>query len=189
MAAPIIPLVLLGVGILALRSQRRRTTKKTSDSSEEPTIRTVVFVPPQSEEPSGEPGEPGEPRDPGLSCDADDGAAAWDDQGHCKTFWIDGTTDQAIEALLLEQWEARGRPTFSELCLAVPDPTGGEFAPPKDSPLFVEIVAAALQGYYGIGAVFPPVEPRGSDDPRSPFWVQETWQRATAIARGILCEM
>ena len=186
MAAPIIPLVLLGVGILALRSQRRRTTKKTSDSSEEPTIRTVVFVPPRSEEPSG---EPSEPRDPGLSCEAEDGAAAWDDQGHCKTFWIDGTTDQAIEALLLEQWEARGRPTFSELCLAIPDPTGGEFAPPKDSPMFVEIVAAALQGYYGIGAVFPPVEPRGSDDPRSPFWVQETWQRATAIARGTLCEM
>lgn len=178
MAAPIIPLVLLGVGLLALRSRRRKTSKKTNGGTERATIHTVVFVPPSTEEPFGEPGWP---------CDADDGAAALDDQLRCKTFWIDGTTDQAIEALLLEQWEARGRPTFSALCLAVPDPTGGEFAPPKDNPLFVEIVAAALQGYYGIGAVFPPIEPRGPEAPVSPYWVQETWSRATTIARRVLC--
>lgn len=180
MAAPIIPLVLLGVGILALRSRRRKTSKKTSDGSGGATIQTVVFVPPQPEEPGGV---------PGRSCDAHDGVAAWDDQGRCKTFWIDGATDEAIEALLLQEWEARGRPTFSELCLTVPDPTGGEFAPKKDNPLFVEIVSAALQGYYSVGAVFPPVEARGPADPVSPYWVHETWARASVIARRALCGM
>lgn len=180
MAAPIIPLVLLGVGILALRSRRRKTSKKTGNGSGGTTIQTVVFVPPQTKEPGGVPGQ---------SCNARDGAAAWDDQGQCRTFWIDGTTDDAIETLLLEEWEARGRPTPSEMCFTVPDPTGGEFAPKKINPMFVEIVSAALQGYYGVGAVFPPVEARGPADPVSPYWVQETWARASVIARRALCGM
>ena len=86
-----------------------------------------------------------------------------------------------------EEWEARGRPTFSDLCVAVPDPAGGEFAPPKDNPQLVEIVVACLRRYYDVGPVFPPTDRNQINEPTSPYWVHKAWAKAYAIVRRELC--
>ena len=181
MAIPILPLILLGVGAFALRRRRRPSKNKGTDETEPP-IQTVVYVPPPvGEAPQGPSGEPGQP------CDASDGQGAWDDLGHCKTFWIDEVTDEAIARLAREEWEARGQPGFSDLCLMVEDPVGGPLAAPKDNPRFVEIVSACLQRYYDVGALFPPTDVHGSNDPNSPYWVHEAWARANTVVRKELC--
>ncbi len=180
MAIPILPLLLIGVGVFALR-RRRSKSKKTDEWTPGP-IQTLVFVPPSTgDAPDGPSGEPGQ------ICDANDGEGAWDEQGHCKTFWIDGETDEAIARLAHEEWEARGRPKFSELCLMVQDPVGGELAPPEDNPLFVQIVVAVLQRYYGVGSVFPPISAKGPTDETSPYWVHKAWAKASVVVRRELC--
>lgn len=185
MAIPLLPLLLLGVGVYALRRRRRSSTPKGEtdpDAWTKVPVHSVVFVPPSAgEAPQGPSGAPGQP------CDAPDGWGAWDEQGQCKTFWIDGETDDAIARLAREEWESRGRPTFSELCLMVPDPLGGELAPPVDNPLLVQIVASALQRYYGVGSLFPPKSAYGWTDEVSPYWVQRVWAEANAVVRKELC--
>ena len=182
MAFPILPLLLLGVGVLALRHKGR--TKRPKREEPKPTpIQAYVWVPPEPHrEPPRSGGEPGRP------CEASDGEGAWDRDGTCKTFWIDGQTDEAIRQLARQEWEARGRPTFSELCLAVPDPAAGEFAAPQDNPRLVEIVVAALRRYYGVGPVFPPTEGTQGNEPTSPYWVHKAWAKALALVRRELCE-
>jgi len=78
-------------------------------------------------------------------CRIEGGRGAWDNNGVCKKFWIEGETDLAIAVLAREEWERRGSPTFSNLCLAVEDPLGGEFAAPIDNPDMVENVAASME--------------------------------------------
>ena len=116
MAIPIVPLVVLGVGVLVLR--RRKRSSKTTEGGTKPkvpivSLSTAVFIPPKDRHPTGPSGDPGQP------CTPPDGEGAWDDLGACKTFWIDGDTDDAIRALAREEWDARGRPGFSDLCLMV----------------------------------------------------------------------
>lgn len=183
MAIPIIPLVVLGVGVLVVR-RRKRAAKKTNDKPSEPLfvpLNTVVFVPPKGTAPTGPSGQPGQP------CKAADGEGAWDDLGACKTFWVEGETDEAIRRLAREEWEARGRPGFSDLCLAVEEPMGGELAPPVASPAFVEIVVAALERYYDVGPLFPPTVAVEPNDATSPYWVHKAWAKATVAVREELC--
>lgn len=184
MALPIVPLVVFGVGVLVLR--RRKRPAKKSEPGTPPKIplvplHTVVFIPPKNTQPQGPSGDPGQP------CKAADGEGAWDDLGACKTFWIDGSTDEAIRQLGRQEWEARGRPGFSELCLMVEDPTDGELAPPKPNPIFAEIVAAALQRYYDVGPLFPPKVQHQFNEPTSPYWVHKAWAKATAVLSKELC--
>lgn len=181
MAIPILPLVVLGVGVLAIRRRKRAAKKTSNDAPKAPFVHTVVFLPPKGTAPTGPSGQAGQ------SCKAPDGEGAWDDLGACKTFWIDGQTDDAIRALAREEWEARGRPGFSELCLAVNDPTGGEYASTMASPVFVDIVVAALERYYEAGPVFPPTVGNQADEPTSPYWVHKAWAKATAAVRKELC--
>ncbi len=181
MAIPMLPLVLLGVGVLVL-GRRKRSGKKKGEPKAPLVIQTAVFVPPKDGAPPGSSGAPGQP------CDAEGGYGAWDDLGACKTFWIDGDTDDAIRRLAREEWEARGRPSFSKLCLAVDDPGGGELAPQKENPLFVAIVSAALERYYDVGSLFPPKVAFGVDDPTSPYWVHRAWAMANAVVREELCD-
>jgi hypothetical protein len=184
MAIPVIPLVIVGVGLVVFGRRKRKPKKRGDAEPEAPAIpiKTLVFLPPtEPQAPTGPSGQPGQP------CKADDGAGAWDELGACKTFWIEGDTDEAIRRLAREEWEARGRPSFSKMCLMVPDPTGGELAPPKANPIFVEIVAAALQRYYDVGPLFPPKVALQFDDPVSPYWVQEAWARAQAVVQQELC--
>src|SRR5262245_21876399 len=110
MAIPIVPLVVLGVGMLVLRRRRRTAKKKGEAEPQVPLlpVQTVVFIPPKDRAPVGPSGQPGQP------CKGVDGAGAWDDLGACKTFWIDGDTDEAIRTLAREEWDARGRPGFSD---------------------------------------------------------------------------
>jgi hypothetical protein len=183
MPIPIVPLVVLGVGVLVFR-RRKRAAKKTGDKAPEAPfvpINTVVFLPPKDRAPTGPSGQPGQP------CKATDGEGAWDDLGACKTFWVDGETDEAIRALVREEWEARGRPGFSDLCFMVEDPSGGELAPPIDNPTFVAIVVAALSRYYDVGPLFPPTVANVSGEPTSPYWVHKAWAQASAVAREELC--
>lgn len=183
MAFPIVPLVVLGVGVMALRRRKRAPKKKSEGASDVPLgpVHTVVFVPPKNPAPTGPSGEPGQP------CKAADGEGAWDDLGVCKTFWIDGATDEAIRTLAREEWTARGRPSFSDMCLMVDDPSGGELAPPKENPLFVEIVATALERYYDVGSLFPPTVALKAGEPTSPYWVHQAWAKATAVVFKELC--
>lgn len=181
MAIPVIPLVLLGVGVFVF-SRRKRSSKKTGDETALKLIPVkAVFIPPEDRAPSDPSGAPGQ------RCEPKDGEGAWDDLGLCKTFWIDGDTDDAIRRLAREEWEARGRPASSEMCLAVSDPLSGELGTYKDNPLFTEIVAAALGRYYDVGPVFPPAA-QEFNKPVSPYWVQQAWARATAVVRKELCE-
>lgn len=184
MAIPFVPLVVVGVGVLVFRRRRRAAKKTTSEPAHDMPIlpvKTVVFIPPKDNAPPGPSGQPGQP------CKAADGEGAWDDLGACKTFWIDGDTDEAIRKLAREEWEARGQPGFSELCLTVHDPVGGELAPPKPSPVFVEIVTAALERYYDVGPVFPPTVTTTATGPTSPYWVHKAWAKAAAAVTKELC--
>lgn len=181
MAFPIIPLVLVGAGVYVLRQRRAKRKKKVEEPGIGP-IQTVVFVgPPKGPAPEGPTGAPGQP------CDGGDGYGAWDDLGYCKTFWIEGETDEAIARLAMEEWEARGSPEFSDLYLMVPDIAGGELAPPKDNPALVDIVATCLQRYYGVGSVFPPKEAENWEDTSSPYWVHRAWSSGYAVVRRTLC--
>ncbi|MEX1365605.1 MAG: hypothetical protein AB1Z98_20930 [Nannocystaceae bacterium] len=183
MAIPVLPLVVLGVGMLVLRGRRRSSSKKGSEGTEPlPEPKTVIFIPPPPDEAPSEPSGP-----PGQSCYPPEGDGAWDEFGHCKAFWIDGATDEAIAKLAREEWEARGRPTFSELCRMVPDPAGGEFAPPKDNPRLNEIVVACLQRYYDVGSIFPPTEGLQGHEPSSPYWVHRAWANAMVVVKKELC--
>ncbi len=183
MAIPVIPLLLIGAGVLVFR-KRRRTAKKTTEPEPLPggPIQTLVFIPPEDREPPKRPSE-----QPGQPCETAEGQGAWDEQSECKTFWIDGETDEAIRRLAREEWEARGQPSFSELCLAVYDQTSGELGTHEANPRFTEIVVAALQRYYGTGAVFPPTEANAGHLPTSPYWVHEAWARAHRVIHKELC--
>lgn len=182
MALQVLPLVLLGVGVLVLRGRRRPKKKTQEPPPTEIPIKTVVFIPPKDPPPPGShSGQPGQP------CDAPDGTGALDEWGQCKTFWIDGETDDAIRSLAREEWEARGRPEVSELCLAVFDELGGEFATYQTNPNFLDLVTAVLRRYYGVGPTFPPVEAHGADDPMSPYWVHVVWDKAVNIIQQELC--
>lgn len=182
MAIPVLPLVLLSIGVFAFR-RRRRASKKIE---EEPLVLgpvvPVVFIPPEDREPPQDPS-----KQPGKPCSTAEGKGAWDELGECKTFWIDGATDEAIRELAREEWEARGRPGFSDLCLAVYDPLSGELGTHEANPRFTEIVAAVLQRYYDVGPLFPPAEAHGFEDPTSPYWVHEAWARASHVVRQELC--
>ena len=181
MAFPILPLLLLGVGVLALRHKGRTKRPKREEPKSTP-IQAYVWVPPEPHrEPPRSGGEPGRP------CEASDGEGAWDRDGTCKTFWIDGQTDEAIRQLARQEWEARGRPGFSDLCLAVQDEPGGELEAPDANPRMTEIVAAALQRYYGVGSLFPPTEAHGGHEASSPYWVHEAWARAHHVVWQELC--
>ena len=182
MGFPVLPLLLLGVGVLALRRRTRTAKKATKDELPPPVLIPVVYIPPQDREPPKRPSlQPGQP------CDAPDGRGAWDELGECKTFWIDGVTDDAIRQLARQEWEARGRPGFSDLCLAVQDELGGELEAPDANPRMTEIVAAALQRYYGVGSLFPPTEAHGGHEESSPYWVHEAWARAHHVVWQELC--
>lgn len=184
MAIPMLPLVLVGVGVFVF-SRRKRVAKKKGETKAPFVIQTAVFIPPSDREPTVSSGSSNEP---GQHCDGEGGYGAWDELGECKTFWIDGETDDAIRKLAREEWEARGRPSFSQLCLAVDDPTDGEFTPQKENPLFVAIVSSALQRYYGVGPLFPPKVASGFDDPTSPYWVHRVWAVANAVVSKELCD-
>jgi len=184
MAIPVIPLLIVGVGVMAF-GRRRRSTKKKDDAEPKPPvvpIKTVVFLPPK--EPVAPTGPSGHA---GQSCEGKGGDGAWDDLGQCKTFWFDGSTDEAIRQLARKEWEARGRPSFSEMCLMVDPPTDDELAPPQPNPIFEEIVAAALERYYDVGPLFPPKHAFQFDDPVSPYWVHRAWARATDVVFKDLC--
>ncbi|MCH9683897.1 MAG: hypothetical protein K0V04_20865 [Deltaproteobacteria bacterium] len=166
MGVPVIPLVLLGVGVLVLRS-RKRPRRKADETSDEPAAEpmTMVYLPPATPH---LPTTHDPTRDPGDPCEGEGGSGAWDDDGNCKVFWVDGVTDDAIRALAREEWQARGAPGFKEMCAAVKDPLGGEFAPPKDNPMFEEIAVTVLRRYYEVGpGLFPPKQPLQSTDPTS----------------------
>ena len=188
MAIPVIPLMLIGVGVFVF-GRRRRSSSRNDAQAEQPQqepqtpfiFQTVTFIPPEDRPPPGPSGQPGQP------CDTKEGKGAWDDVGLCKTFWIDGDTDDAIRRLAREEWEARGRPSFSTMCLAVSDPTGGELDTYKPNPVFTEIVAAALQRYYDVGPLFPPKVALQFNDPTSPYWVHEAWAKASAVVTQELC--
>lgn len=182
MAIPILPLMLFGVGVLVLRGRRRSKKKDDEQPPADKPVQTFVYLPFEEFEPPQEPEV-----QPGASCDAPDGLGALDELGECKTFWINGDTDEAIRRLAREEWEARGRPGVSEFCLSVYDEMEGELAAPQPNPRFVEVVVAALQRYYGVGTVFPPVEAHGWDDPMSPYWVHMVWDRAVNIVQQELC--
>lgn len=184
MAIPVIPLVVLGVGLVVFGRRKRSGKKKSEGEPAAPVvpIKTVIFIPPKDPAPTGPSGQPGQP------CESREGEGAWDDLGACKTFWIDGETDEAIRRLAREEWEARGRPGFSKLCLMVDDPTGGELATPQANPLFVEIVVAALERYYDVGPLFPPTVAFEFDQPVSPYWVHKAWAKASEVVRQELCD-
>jgi hypothetical protein len=182
MAIPVLPLVVVGVGMLVLRRRKRSTKKQGEPEIPLGPVQTFVFIPPEGRAPTGPSGQPGQP------CKGKGGDGAWDDLGACKTFWIDGDTDDAIRRLAREEWEARGRPGFSELCLMVNTPMDDELAPPQPNPQFVEIVAAALGRYYDVGPLFPPTVAFGANDPTSPYWVHKAWAKATAVVSKELCD-
>lgn len=187
MAIPVIPLMLVGVGVFVLGRRRRSGRAKDKEQAEPKvpfiTPHKVVFVPPEDRPPKGSGGQPGQP------CKAKNGRGAWDDMGLCKRFWIDGDTDDAIRRLAREEWEARGRPSFSNMCLAVDDGSGDELAAPKPNPIFTAIVATALQRYYDVGPLFPPTTATQFNQPTSPYWVHEAWAKAVAVVRQELCEL
>lgn len=183
MAIPVIPLVIVGVGLVVFGRRKRKTKKKGETEPQPPVVpvQTTVFLPPKPTAPTGPSGHAGQP------CEGKDGDGAFDELGACKTFWFDGSTDEAIRNLARVEWEARGRPSFSEMCLMVDDPTGGELATPQPNPIFVEIVAAALERYYDVGPLFPPTVAFQFDDPVSPYWVHQAWAKATAVVQKELC--
>lgn len=179
MNGPLTALAILGASVWAVRhvrSRRHRTPEAEPDESQIPA--TLVLVPAYLDADDGPTGEAGPPGDRCMTGDAN--VAAWDHGGNCKVFWFDGTTDDAILQLARAGWEERGKPAVSEMCFAVPDPLGGEYAATVDNPIMVEIVAAALHAYYGVSAVFPPKN-------NSHFWVLSAWKRAGALVRRELC--
>lgn len=183
MAVPIIPLVIVGMGLLVLGRRKRPAKKKAEGELPAVPFHTVVFLPPKEPAaPTGPSGQAGRP------CEGKGGDGAFDELGSCKTFWVDGDTDEAIGRLAREEWEARGRPRASEMCFMVDDPLGGELSTPKANPIFVEITAAALERYYDVGALFPPKVATQFDEPVSPYWVQKAWAKASAVVRRELCE-
>ena len=120
MAVPIIPLVIVGMGLLVLGRRKRPAKKKAEGELPAVPFHTVVFLPPKEPAaPTGPSGQAGRP------CEGKGGDGAFDELGSCKTFWIDGDTDEAIGRLAREEWEARGRPRASEMCFMVDDPLGG----------------------------------------------------------------
>jgi len=180
MNGPLTALAVLGASVWAVRHFRARDRGKAADKPEDKKVTptTLVLLPAYLEsddEPAGEPGAPGGSCMPEYA-----GLAAWDREGECKIFWFDGTTDEAIRELARTGWADRGKPTVSEMCFAVPDPLGGEFATLADNPIMVEIVADALHAYYGVAGHFPPRED-------SYFWVKSAWKRANAVVRIELC--
>lgn len=179
MAFPILPVLVISLGLFALS---RRGRDDDDDDTSEVVPATMVFIPPKPALPQPSPGQT-----PGRMCQASKGEAAWDGDGECKVFWIEGETDEAIAKLAREQWETRGRPSFSDMCLAVPDPLGGEFAPPQDNPLLTKIVAASLERYYDVGPEWPPTEDYVDSNRSSPFWVWKTWARAMDVVQRELC--
>ena len=88
-----------------------------------------------------------------------DGHRAWDDLGYCKTFWIDGETEEAIARLTMEEWDARGRPPSSPVCVSwCRTLRVASWRVSRTTPHSSTFVATCLQRCYGIGAVFPPKE-------------------------------
>ena len=181
MAFPIIPVVLLSVGLFALI----RRGQSEEDENDEPEVvpTTFVFIPPTVELPTP---QPDPTRQKGKMCAHDKGAAAWDDDLECKVFWIDGETDRDIARIAREEWTQRGEPTFSDLCLATKDPLGGEFATAVENPVLTEIVITSLERYYDVGPEWPPKDNLDGKD-QSPYWVQQTWEAAWAVVRKELC--
>lgn len=179
MNGPLTAVAILGASVWAVRHVRaRRHRRQDAKPDKRETPVTLVLVPASldvDEKPSGEAGAPGDrcnPSDPSL--------AAWDGEGNCKVFWFDGTTDDAISQLARAAWEERGKPAVSEICFAVADPLGGEYAATVDNPIMVELIAEALHAYYGVASAFPPKE-------ESHFWVKSAWKRASAIVHRELC--
>lgn len=141
----------------------------------EPASQRFVLIPVYlAEDETGNPGAPGE------RCEHDDGLGAWDREGRCKVFWLDGVTDDAILKLARTRWEERGKPSVSEMCLAADDPLGGEFGATIDNPVMVAIVADSLHEYYGVMGKFPPSE-------QSHYWIKAAWAKANAVVRRELC--
>lgn len=179
MNGPITALAILGASVWAVRhvrARRRRTPEAEPEQSEIPT--TLVLAPAYldvDDEPHGEAGPPGD------RCNADAAdLSAWDHGGGCRVFWFDGTTDDAVMQLARAGWEERGKPAVSEMCFAVPDPLGGEYAATVDNPIMMEIIASALHAYYGVSGTFPPKKD-------SHFWVLSAWKRAGSLVRRELC--
>ncbi|MEM7154166.1 MAG: hypothetical protein AAF799_15060 [Myxococcota bacterium] len=165
---------------------RRRSPKgppAKKDEQPDVEIETMIFIPPQPD-PLPLPNLGGTP---GQQCESPEGEAVWDENGLCKVFWYFDHTDDAIRSLAREQWEGLGSPGFSDLCLTSPDPLGGELAPPVDNPRFVEIVVTALERYYGVVNLWPPVEATITGDPHSPHWVRKAWAEANRVVREELC--
>ena len=181
MAFPIIPVVLLSVGLFAFIRRGRSEEDETDEPEVVPT--TFVFVPPKVELPAP---QLDPTRQKGRKCLHDKGAAAWDDDLECKVFWFDGATDRDIARIAREEWAKRGQPTFSDLCLATKDPLGGEFATAVENPVLTEIVIASLERYYDVGPEWPPKDNLDGKD-QSPYWVQQTWEAAWAVVRKELC--
>lgn len=178
MNGPLTALAILGASAWAVRHFRTRGRRSTADKTNNGEAPATFVLVPAYLDLEDEPGEAGPP---GERCMVDyEGLAAWDREGKCKIYWFEGTTDDAILELARAGWEERGKPAVSEMCFAVPDPLGGEYATVVDNPIMVEILAQALHAYYGVAGQFPPRE--DSHD-----WVKGAWKRASAVVRRELC--
>lgn len=171
-------LAVVGVGLLTARHFVKRGRNQHREESEDESVTPLILVPAIfDDDDAGSPDDAGAPGEP---CDHGEGLATWDHDGNCTPYWFDGDTDDAVLALATAQWEDRGRPTVSEMCLAQTDPLGGEFAAPTDNPVMIEIVASVLHEYYGVMSTFPPKED-------SHPWVRRAWERGQAVIRRGLC--
>jgi hypothetical protein len=170
MPSPLVPLALVGATVWVIFGGVRRRRRRRTSPKPPLVLIPVTFV----DDAPVNAGAPGE------RCDVTEGLGAWDREGRCKLFWVDGTTDAAILEIARRRWEKRGKPPVSEMCFSVPDPLGGEYAAPVDNPVMVEIVADSLHEHYGVSGEFPPSD-------QSHYWVKAAYKRASSVVRRELC--